>query len=70
MKTYKIPVTWEVYSHIEVEADSLEEAIKIFDDKENSDEDYGLPTDPEYVDGSFKREDEEICSLNNQKFEV
>jgi hypothetical protein len=67
MKTYKIPVTWEVYSHIEVEAKSLDEAIQIFDNKENSDENYELPTNPEYVDDSFKREDEETCSLNNQK---
>lgn len=70
MNTYKIPVTWEVYSHIKIEAESLEKAIEIFDAKENSDENYSLPTDPEYVDGSFKRENEETCSLNNQKFEV
>ncbi len=65
--TYKIPVSWEVYSTIEIEAQSLDEAIKIFDETEDK---IPLPLYPEYVDGSFKREDEEICSLNNQKFEV
>ena len=27
MKTYKIPITWESYKRIEVEADSLQSAI-------------------------------------------
>lgn len=27
MKTYKIPITWESYKRIEVEANSLQEAI-------------------------------------------
>ena len=70
MKTYKIPVTWEVYSHINVEAKSLEEAIKIFDIKENSNEEYSLPTDSEYIDSSFKRNDYEICKLINKKLEL
>lgn len=34
MKKFKIPVTWEVYGTIEIEADSLEEAIQKFDDIE------------------------------------
>ena len=66
-KVFKIPVTWEVYSHISIEADTLEEAIEIFDKKENSDEDYPLPTDSYYVDGSFKRElDIEMIQLINE----
>jgi len=67
MKIWKIPVTWEVWSTIEVEAETLDEAIRIFDEKENSDEDYRLPDDPEYVDGSFGRENIESCELNNQE---
>ena len=51
MKTFKLPVTWEVCGFVNVTAETLEEAIEDF--KENSDE-YGLPNDPEYVDGSFK----------------
>lgn len=69
MKTFKIPVTWEVWSTINVEAETLSEAIRIFDEKENSDEDYSLPTDFEYVDGSFGREDIESCQLNNEEYE-
>jgi len=66
MKVYKIPVTWEVYSLINVEAESLEEAIKIFDTKENSNKEYSLPTDSEYIDSSFKRDNDEICKLVNK----
>ena len=64
MNTYKIPVTWEAYGIVEIEAETLDEAIKIFDETEDE---ISLPTDSEYIDGSFKREDKEICSLNNQK---
>jgi 3-phosphoglycerate kinase len=62
MKTWKIPVTWEVYGTVEIEAETLDEAIKIFDETEDE---ISLPTDSEYVDASFKREDEEIIQLNN-----
>lgn len=34
-KTFKIPVTWAVYSTIEVEAETLEEAIERFDEIED-----------------------------------
>jgi hypothetical protein len=63
MKTFKIPVTWEVYSTIDVEAETLEEAVAIFDEEE---EVYPLPTDPEYIDGSFHRDPdvEEIRNYN------
>ena len=56
MEVFRIPVTWEVCDWIEVEAETLEQAIEIFDAKENSDDEYALPTEPEYIDGSFKRE--------------
>lgn len=62
MKQFKIPVSWEVYGIIFIEAETLEEAIKIFDDTED---DMLLPTDTNYIDGSFKRENSEICELNN-----
>lgn len=46
---------------------SLNRGVKYMsDDKENNDEDYGLPIDSEYVDGSFKREDDELCELINK----
>ena len=33
MATWKIPVTWEVFGIVEIEAESLDEAIKKFDEK-------------------------------------
>lgn len=45
--TFKIPVSYEMYGHVTVEADSLEDAI----DKV---EEGPLPTDADYVAGSFQ----------------
>ena len=53
-QVFKIPVSWEVYGSVDIEAESLEEAIEIFDDTEDE---ISLPTNNEYIDGSFKRED-------------
>ena len=48
-KTYRVPCSWEVYATAEVEAESWEEAIsKVEDDN------FSLPTDPDYVGSSFK----------------
>ena len=46
----KLPVTWEVCGIVEIEANSIEEAIDYFN--ENCDN-IELPKDGEYVDGSF-----------------
>lgn len=51
-KTFKIPVEWSVYATVEIEAETLEEAIKIFDKTEDE---IPLPTDTDYIDGSFQR---------------
>lgn len=51
MKKYKLPVTWEMCGYVEVEANTIEEAMKTFD--ETSD-DIPLPNDGEYVDSSFR----------------
>ena len=51
MKTYKIPVTWSVCATMEVEANSLSEAITKAEDMSL---DTSLLTDPEYIDGSFE----------------
>ena len=64
-KVWKIPITWEAFGVVEIEAESLDEAIAIFDETEDS---IGLPLDSYYVDGSFHREDEETCQLNNMNF--
>ena len=50
---YQLPVTWECYGTITVSADSMKEAIRIFDQKADE---YPLPEDSGYVDGSFMRE--------------
>ncbi len=60
INTYKLPVTWEVYSTVEIEATSLEEAVEIF--KETKD-DIVLPTDSDYVDDSFKLSDTDLNYL-------
>jgi hypothetical protein len=61
METFKIPVEWSVYATVEIEAESLEEAIRIFDE---TIDDIPLPTDPNYIDDSFKR-----CSQDTGKLE-
>ena len=56
MKTYKIGVVWQMYGHVEVEANSLAEAI-------NEAQDAPLPDNGEYIEGSFEV-DVEGCALN------
>lgn len=64
-KTFKIPVLWEVSAFIEIEADTLEKAIEIFDIIEDE---VSLPIDSEYIDGSFRREqDIEFIILCNEQ---
>lgn len=58
LKTYTIPVTWEMYGTIEVEAESLQDAI----DMVNRDEDvygkqFSLPDEQDYAEGSFEVSD-------------
>jgi hypothetical protein len=50
-KRFVIPVSWEVYSTITVEANSLEEAIAYCE--EHSDE-IPLGSDTHYIDGSYR----------------
>src|SRR5690554_438011 len=49
-KIFEVPVSWEVYGVIKVEANSKEEAIKI---AESNLDDFSLPTESFYVDDSF-----------------
>lgn len=67
MNKYKIPVSFEVLCTIEIEANSLEEAIKEFD-KYEEEVGYELPHHDgwEYIDRSFKREDDEFCKMVNE----
>ena len=48
-KYYEIPCTWEVYGTVEIEADSLEEAIELAER-----DDSPMPDESDYVDGSFQ----------------
>ena len=48
---FSIPVEWAVYEHLQIRADSLEEAVKFVQENE-----YDIPfgDSPEYIDGSYK----------------
>lgn len=50
-KIFKLPVEWAVFGTIEIEAESLEDALKIFCKTENEIE---LPTERDYIEDSFK----------------
>lgn len=70
MKSWKIPVTWEMCGIVTVEADRLEEAME----KVRRAGNISLPQDGIYVDSTLDlsmNEDEEIrsCFNNNQKDE-
>ena len=56
MKTYRIPVYWTMYDTMEVEADSLKEAINLAIDV------LPLP-EGEFVDGSFTVEMETLNEI-------
>ena len=47
----KLPVTWEAFGIVEIEANSIEEAVNYFN--ENSDY-INMPKNSEYVGGSFR----------------
>lgn len=49
LRTFRIPVTFEMYGTLDIEAASLEEAIEIAEDDESP-----LPDEKYYVDASFK----------------
>jgi hypothetical protein len=60
MKTYKIGVVWQMYGYVEVEANSLEEAVKKVERARGE-----LPEDASYVAGSFEV-DVEGSALNEE----
>jgi hypothetical protein len=49
MKTYKIPVVYQMYGYVYVQAESMSEAV---DEVQNGDG--ALPDNGEYIDGSFE----------------
>lgn len=54
MKTYKIGVVWQMYGSVEVEANSLEEAVCSYNDRRYFDGGVSLPDNGEYLEGSFE----------------
>jgi hypothetical protein len=61
MKTYKIPATWQMYGILEVEADSLDDAIQ-----KASGPEYSLPTNSAYVEDTFKVDFELVENYNEE----
>lgn len=63
MKKFTVACYWQLYGEFQVEADTLEEAIAKVND--GTEAPYNaLPTDPEYVDGSFEVNEEVSEELN------
>jgi hypothetical protein len=47
MKTYRVPVVWQMYGYVEVQAESMVEAANVAMDAP-------LPIDGDYIEGSFE----------------
>lgn len=53
----KVAVTWSMCGFVDIDADTMEEAMKKF----NEEADYiKLPTNGEYVDGSFELSSQDV----------
>lgn len=65
-KVHRIAVTWEVFGEVEIEANSLEEAL----DKVEADPDEVQLPEANYVDGSFKIDRNMSKYLNMTKKEL
>lgn len=53
----RVAVTWEMCGYVDIDAPTIEEAMKKFkEDKDN----IPIPTDAEYVDGSFQLSSEDV----------
>ena len=63
MKTYRIPCTWTVSATMEIQANSLGEAIEIANEAP-------LPTDTDYIEGSFEINNQIIPYLNKNRCAV
>ncbi len=63
-KIYNIPVSWEMMAIAKIEAESLDEAIEKAEDNN-----YPLPTDSMYVDGSFEVNHDIIECYNEEEDE-
>mgnify|MGYP000668045618 CR=1 FL=1 len=59
MKKYKIPISWEIGSELEIEANSIEEALEKAQNEE-------LPSNGEYIDGSYEIWDDVAREINEE----
>lgn len=62
MKSWRIPVTWEVCSTIWIEANTIEEAMEIARDEAGE---IPLPDDGNYVDGSWSLSYDDMESVRS-----
>ena len=60
-KIYKIAVSWQVCGEVDIEATSIEEALRIADQ-----DDIPLPIDNRYIDASWEV-DEEVSKILNDE---
>ena len=63
---YKIPVTWEVYDTIEVQGNSLEEALQW---AEVHKDEIPIGDEPNYLDDSYQIDKEFAEDLNREELE-
>ena len=61
MKTWRIPVVWQMMGVVEVVADTLEEAMKIAKDDDN----IPLPDNGEYLDDSWEVATNDVDSIRD-----
>lgn len=62
---HKIAAYWQMSATIEVEADSLEDAIRIVNEPE-----FPLPTNSDYVEGSFQIDVDSTIDANQQILDI
>lgn len=69
----KVAVTWEMCGYVDIDAETMKEAMEKFN---NDSENIELPTDGEYVDGSFQltsdnvEEMEAMAAIEEGNFEL
>lgn len=64
MKKYKIPCVWEVYGYMEIEAETLQDALDFAEQDERP-----LPKESSYIEGSFWVDYDGIDHEENDIFE-
>jgi hypothetical protein len=59
MSTYKVPVTWREHGYLIIKAEGIPEAIA-------NAHDAGLPSDSEYLEGSFEIDYDNIKCIDDE----